>query len=117
MNVTEIEIYRDGGTITFRILDDAELEGSYRLQTPSLGEPRPIFRDEKKLKLRSVRERELATALERWLDAELTPERADALRDLDQLSIWQNLPERLSEVVPLHRVRTVIRCLEARRRG
>jgi len=117
LRVTEIGILRDGGTITFRVLDDPALDGHYRLQTPFLGEPRPIFRDEKKLELGSAGETALATALERWLDAELTPERSSALAELDRLSAWKDLPQRLVEVVPFHRVRTVIRCLEARRRS
>ena len=116
MNVTEIEMHRDGGTITFRLLDDPALEGRYRLQTPRLGEPRPMFRDEVQLAPGSAEENTLAIALERWLKAALSPERANALRDLDQLSTWHNLPERLVDVVPLHRLRAVIGCLQDRRR-
>ena len=114
VTLTNIHILRDGGTILFRIEDPPPLAGSYRLRTPFAGEPRPIFRDEVQLELASAEEAALSSALQRWLDAHLTPTAAAALRELDELKEWRNLPERLDRVVPLHRIRHVIHCLDAR---
>lgn len=44
MQVGDIMILRDGGTITFTIVG-GDLSGKYRLQTPLAGEPRLLFRD------------------------------------------------------------------------
>lgn len=114
MTVTDITILRDGGTILFRIEDPPPLAGRYRLRTPFHGHPRPIFRDAVQLELGSTREAALSRALREWLDARLDPASAAALRELDELGEWRNLPERLLQVVPLHRIREVIRCLDGR---
>lgn len=114
MEVTDIMTARDGGTITFRIVDGGALSGAYRLQTPFLGTPRPLFHDEVRLRKRSRKEKGVAAALQGWLDTRLTPDLAAALRELDSRRIWQNLPDHLLRAVPLHRVRTVVKCLRAR---
>jgi hypothetical protein len=113
--VTDIIILRDGGTILFRIEDPPSLAGKYRLRTPFAGEPRPIFRDEAQLEFGSAEEAALSSALQGWLESRLTPAAGAALRELDELKEWRNLPSRLDEVVPLHRIRDVIRCLYGRR--
>jgi hypothetical protein len=115
VTVTDIEILRDGGTILFRVKDPPLLAGKYRLRTPFAGEPRPIFRGEVQLEFASAEEAELSNALQRWLDSQLSPPASAALDELDQLTEWRNLPDRLDDVVPLHRIRDVIRCLDGRR--
>lgn len=115
MTITDIDILRDGGTILFRISGATPLSGGYRLRTPFAGEPRPIFRDETQLELGSAAEADLSGALQHWLDAQLSPAASAALGELDQLEEWRNLPRQLVDVVPLHRIRAVIRCIEARR--
>jgi len=114
MNITDITIYRDGGSITFRVAEDAALDGNYCLETPFMGEPRPMFRDGERLAFGSAAEVELSAKLQRWLDAQLTPEASDAIRELDELPQWRNLPDRLSAATPLYHIRTVIRCLQDR---
>lgn len=44
MDVTDIEVDRDGGTIRFRVLAGSALAGRYRLQTPFLGDPSAALR-------------------------------------------------------------------------
>jgi hypothetical protein len=113
MNVRDITVWRDGGTITFAIEDDA-LGGAYRLRTPFSGEPRPLFRDGEELQCGGPAERELVTALRAWLAGQITASIAAALVRLDQLPLWRNLPGELLVAAPIHRIRAVTRCLEDR---
>ena len=110
MTITNIEILRDGGTILFT-LSGGPNAGNYRLQTPFLGEPRPIFFNEQKLEFGSPEEQDLIPQLQAWLRGNLTEDRQRALSTLDGLKVWRNLPRDLLDAVPLHRVRTVIECL------
>lgn len=111
--VTDIETIRDGGTILFR-LSGTEADGSYRLQTPFLGTPRPLFKGERKLAFGSIEESSVAAVLTEWLDAAASEEVKSCLAELDSLSEWRNLPAHLVKVVPLHRIRTVVRELNQR---
>lgn len=115
VTITDIHLLRDGGTILFVIQDPPLLAGRYRLRTPFEGEPRPIFRDEVQLELGSKEEAALSRGLQRWLSSRLTPTVAAALQELDEFKRWPNLPDRLAQVVPLHQIRDVIRCLDGRR--
>src|SRR4051812_48163495 len=108
--ISEIEMFRDGGTIFFT-LSGAPNAGRYRLQTPFRGEPRPLFVGDRQLEFGSTAERELIPQLEQWLDQSMTEERQEALRTLDALKTWHQLPAKLLDVVPLHRIRTVLQCL------
>src|SRR5687767_10546383 len=89
VTVTDIDILRDGGTILFRLRGATPFTGKYRLRTPFGGEPRPIFRDEAQLELGSAAEAELSSALQRWLDSQLSPAASAALGKLDQLKEWR----------------------------
>jgi hypothetical protein len=111
--IREIMIWRDGGTITFTI-EDGELAGRYRLRTPSAGEPRPLFRDDRPLAFGGAEETVLLHGLRGWWSATVTPEDTRALARLDSMREWRNLTDELKRVVPLHRVRAVIQCLEER---
>ena len=111
--IREIMIWRDGGTITFTI-DGGELAGRYRLRTPSAGEPRPLFRDDRQLAFGGPEETVLLDGLRGWWSATVTSEDARALTQLDSMREWRNLNDALNRVVPLHRVRAVIQCLEER---
>jgi len=113
MTISDIQILRDGGTILFT-LSRTRNAGCYRLQTPFLGEPRPIFVNDKQLELGSHAEHELITQLEGWLHQSMTEDRQKALRTLDALNEWRNLPGDLLDAVPLHRIRTVLECLAKR---
>lgn len=113
MSVRDIEIRRDGGTITFT-LDASELAGAYRLRTPLAGEPRLVFRDERELACGGEDERHLLAELQSWFAGQVTPTVEASLTELDALSIWNDLPVELLAAVPLHHLRTVIRCLQAR---
>src|SRR5262245_27995967 len=115
MEVRDIGCMRDGGTITFTLADADALTGRYRLQTPWLGEPRPLFRDERRCG--GAAERELVVALRTWLDGALTADLRAALDRLDVLPEWRNLSGDLLAAVPLHRLRTVVQCIEARPHG
>lgn len=111
MNVSNVQMWRDGGTITFTVESGAS-EGNYRLQTPRLGEPRPLFRDERRLRLGGPEERALLADLRAWW-ARASPAEAEACRRLDTLE-WRNLPPDLTAAVPLHRMRAVMACLADR---
>ena len=113
MRVGDIMIWRDGGTITFTV-DGCDLAGKYRLQTPLTGEPRPLFRDDTQLPIGGPDEAALVASLREWLSATATANTHVALARLDGMREWRNLPDDLDRVVPLHRIRSVIRCLEAR---
>ena len=113
MRVTDIMVWRDGGTVTFAV-DDDMWAGRYRLRTPFAGEPRLLFRDDVPLPCGGATEKALAGALRRWLDVAVTSDVAAALWRLDSLQEWRNPPTDLGAVVPFHRIRTVIVCLEAR---
>lgn len=111
MTITDIEMYRDGGTITFRVVD-GPFAGDYRLQTPFRGQPCPLFRDEVRIPMASREERRLLDALRQWFDGLPTDIRA-GVEELDRVS-WVGLSKRLYEFVPQYLVRSVIRCLEER---
>jgi hypothetical protein len=113
MQISEIMIIRDGGTIQFEISDDI-LVGKYRLQTPFLGEPRPLFHDEHKLDFGSAEEVAVARKLKVWLADNLTDELKQSLAELDDLKVWQNISAKLNKVVPYHRIRKVLHVLAAR---
>lgn len=113
MKVEGIEIWRDGGTIVFQITESS-LAGRYRLQTPFAGRPEPLYRDGAQLGLGSAEETALADDLQRWLDPQLGSPELAALSKLDAMQEWRNLPAELLRVVPLHRIRRVIRCLRDR---
>ncbi len=113
MNITGIDILRDGGTILFT-LSGTPNAGRYRLQTPFRGEPRPIFLADQQLELGSPAERELITQLQGWLHNVTTPDKVKALHTLDKLKEWRNLPRDLADAVPMHRIRSVIECLMKR---
>jgi hypothetical protein len=110
MKISDIEMLRDGGTILFT-LSGTPNAGRYRLQTPFRGEARPLFVGDRQLEPGSAAERELVPQLEQWLHQAMTEERQEALSILDGLKTWHNLPNRLLDVVPLHRIRTVLQCL------
>jgi hypothetical protein len=105
-DVTEIEIYRDGGTLEFR-LDGSEIDGFYRLQTPFGGVPEPLFRDGTRLDFGSKEDAAVLGALESWLQATMTPDLAGAIAELVALREWRNLPARLSDVVPIRYIHIV----------
>ena len=113
MKISNVEMLRDGGSIIFTIADSA-LAGTYRLQTPFRGEPRPIFRDHKQLVIGSIQEHELLKELRRWLSLQLDVKTAGALHELAQRDSWHNLDDRLRRALPCHRIQTVINCLETR---
>jgi hypothetical protein len=116
MQVSQIMILRDGGTILFEISGDASA-GKYRLQTPFLGKPEPLFHDERKLDFGSVEEIEVASKLKAWLADNLTGELKQSLAKLDSLKGWKNLPAKLGRAIPYHRIRYVVRILETRPAG
>jgi hypothetical protein len=111
--VSDIAMIRDGGSIQFRV-SNSDANGLYRLQTPLLGTPQPLFKDGSRLEFGSAEEMTVLAALRQWLAASLTKEVLAAMAELHKLPLWQNLPKRLLEVVPLHRVRLVIQRLEER---
>jgi hypothetical protein len=113
MRIGDIMIRRDGGTITFTV-EDSELAGKYQLRTPFAGEPRPLFRDHRQLALGGPEEMALLASLRDWLSAAATEDSQRALARLDGMREWRNLPEDLDRVIPLHRIKSVIKCLEAR---
>jgi hypothetical protein len=110
LTITDIQILRDGGTILFTLAATPNA-GRYRLQTPFLGEPRPLFLNDRQLGLGSPAEQELVPQLQAWLRENMTAERQEALHQLDSLKEWRNLPRDLLDAVPLHRIRTVLDCL------
>lgn len=113
MFISEVDYDRDGGTITFTIYDDA-IAGVYRLPIAYDGRPRPILRDSQPLPLHSPAEAELLARLQAWLTTHLTDDLRAALRILDDLPEWRNLPEALDEAVPFHHIRHVIHYLAPR---
>jgi hypothetical protein len=113
MHVSDIMIWRDGGTITF-VVGDSPVNGKYRLRSPLHGEPRPLFHDDEQIENGGAIEKALLVELRYWFASTVTTDAAEAIRKLDSLREWRNLPDELAKVVPLHWIRTVIRCLEAR---
>ena len=113
IDVSEIEIYRDGGTIEFRVSGGCT-DGFYRLQTPFLGTPEPLFKDGRKLEFGSSEEAGVLAALQEWQVLVCTNDVVAALGELDKLKVWLNLPQNLSDVVPIHHIRTVVERLSAR---
>jgi hypothetical protein len=111
--VSDIGMYRDGGTIVFR-LSGFTVDGLYRLRTPLQGLPQPLFRDDVQLPFGGEVEVAVLAALRGWLAGETIGDAAIALSELTGLSLWQNLPERLNQVVPLWRIRHVVERLAER---
>ena len=112
-DVTDIEIYRDGGTIEFRV-SGSDADGFYRLQTPMLGRPEPLLKDGRRLDFGSPEEVAVLGVLRQWQAAVSTNNVIAAMAELDKMQLWLNLPQYLSEAVPVHRVRTVIQRLSER---
>ena len=69
-NVRDIEIWRDGGTITFTLAGDGAVP-SYRLRTPFGGKPRLLFCDERELAPGGGDEAVVLAALQAWLASQL----------------------------------------------
>lgn len=116
VEISDIEIYRDGGTIEFRV-SGSTVDGFYRLQTPFLGFPQPLFRDGTQVPFGAAVEAGVLQALRTWLATEMTEQASTALAELDQMPLWHNLPERLDQVVPLHYVRRLVQRLDERVRA
>ena len=113
IELNDIMIQRDGGTITFTVAGN-DLAGQYRLRTPLQGQPRPVFRGERELQLGGRDEAALLASLREWFSATASPDQQRALARLDEMREWRDLSDDLDRAVPLHRIRDVIRCLEAR---
>ena len=116
LDVTDVEIHRDGGTIEFRV-SGGNADGFYRLQTPALGTPEPLFKDGRRLGLGSGEELAALKAMREWLTAVCDAGTLAALAEVDGMKLWLNLPPNLSEAVPIYYIRRVIRCLDDRRRA
>jgi len=112
-DVTDIEIYRDGGTIEFRVSGSCT-DGFYRLQTPFRGTPEPLFKDGHRLQFGSPEEVAVLEVLREWQAAACTKDVVAALAELDKMQLWLNLPQNLSDMVPIHRIRSVVRKLSER---
>jgi hypothetical protein len=112
MRVSNVQLWRDGGTITFTV-EGSGSSGNYRLQTPFRGEPRPLFRDDRRLRFGGAEERTLLADLRAWL-AQASPADVEACQRLDALAEWRNLPPDLAAAIPLHRMKSVMTCLQAR---
>jgi hypothetical protein len=115
IDISDVEIYRDGGTLEFRV-SGSEVDGFYRLQTPVKGIPEPLFRDEVKLPCGGAEEGKILLVLEQWLTDSITPDAGTALAELEKMRLWLNLPDRLREVVPLYYIRSVAKRLRDRKK-
>ena len=111
--VTDIGIYRDGGTIQFRVAG-SDVDGLYRLQTPFLGVPEPLLKDGRQLDFGSAEEVTVLCILREWLARICTAELHSALVELIELKDWRNRSPSLDGAVPLYRIDTVIKKLNAR---
>jgi hypothetical protein len=112
-DVTNIDIFRDGGTIEFRVTG-SDVDGLYRLQTRFLGEPEPLIRDGRQLDFGSAEELAVLAVLREWLARVSTAELQSALAELKAMKDWRNLSPRVKGAVPLHRIDTVIKKLSTR---
>jgi hypothetical protein len=112
-DVTDIQIYRDGGTIEFRVTG-SDVDALYQLQTPFAGTPRALLKNTQRLEFGSGDECAVLAILREWLARASTRDILAALAELDTMQVWRNLPQRLSEIIPIHRVRTVIQHLSER---
>jgi hypothetical protein len=113
IDVSEIEMYRDGGTIEFRVRG-SDADGFYRLQTPFRGVPEPLFCNEVKLAFGSGEEGRVLAALDSWLKETITTADSAAVDELVATHLWLNLPDRLRKVVPFARIRRVVDKLRQR---
>jgi hypothetical protein len=112
-DIVDIDMYRDGGSIQFRAVG-TEADGLYRLQTPVLGVPQPLFRDGCKLELSSQEEIAILEVLREWYAEVATGAAVASLAELDAMKMWSNLPQNLVDVVPIFYIRSVIRRLSER---
>jgi hypothetical protein len=112
-DITKIMMFRDGGTIEFRVTG-SDADGSYHLRTPFAGLPRPLFKAGAKLEFGSVEELAVLRVLREWLAKVVTDTVSAALAELDKMRKWRDLPPNLSQVIPIHRVRHLIRVLSER---
>ena len=110
MQISRIDILRDGGTIIIQISDDPKA-GIYKLPTPFLGEPRCIYWNHKPLVPGSLDEAEFLGKLKFWWDTEMTDVIRDALSVFDKQTRTRSLP---NQAYPFLYVRTVIEYLEKR---
>jgi hypothetical protein len=114
--VSGIGIFRDGGTIEFR-LSGTSVDSLYRLRSPVFGNPQLLLRDGEPLPPGGAVEAVVLTELRGWLAGAAVGEAAAALAELSQLTLWQNLPDRLVRVVPLHHIGGVVGRLSERVAG
>jgi hypothetical protein len=124
MVISDVILFRDGGTITILVSDDPKA-GAYTLPTPYHSEPRSIYWNEtppddydyrkgKELAIGSLEEAEFLAKLKAWWHLYLTDEIRDDLAYLEGLAEWRNLPERLDKAVTFYRIRRVIEYLAKR---
>jgi hypothetical protein len=111
--IRDIAIYRDGGTIEFR-LESHPLAGLYRLP-PRWHALRPnLTRDGRELAAGSDEEARVLRLLKTWMRETLSPETATALDELGAMREWRNLPPSLEAAVPIFYIRTVLEYLSGR---
>ncbi len=113
MNISDIDIMRDGGTIIFTITDDGWIT-DYSLQSPFLGEPRPIFLGRKQLGFDSSEEKELLTTLKAWYATEVDETLAAAITELENPPFEFKRTEIHQQARPYFLIKTVIDCLSKR---
>ena len=113
MKVSGIELWRDGGTISFTV-EESACAGEYRLEPPSRGSRRTLFSNERKLRRGGPEEGALLAELRAWFAQSVTTELLEACEHLDTLAEWRNLSPELVAAVPFYRMRIVLEWLEAR---
>jgi hypothetical protein len=111
VDITDIAICMDGGTVSFRVTG-TDVDGPYRLQTPLLGTPQPLFKNERKLDFGSADEIAVLSVLREWLAQVATAELHPALVELNELKDRRNHSPGLGGTA--HLIDAVVKKLSAR---
>ena len=110
MEITGVDVLRDGGTIIIRVTDDLR-SGKYLLPTPFIKGPRHIAWNGQDLTIGSPEEKEFLMKLKGWWDIHLTMDIKKALENFDEHPGQSSMAK---PVLDFLYIRTVIKYLEPR---
>ena len=114
MNVKNIEMLRDGGSILFE-LQGSKADGYYKLESPLHANPRKLMKNARVIELGSDEEQIICQELLDWIGFVVTESIRSKLNKLKRIE-WRNLPDDLQEAIPYFRIESVIDVLIRRKK-
>jgi hypothetical protein len=114
MNVKNIEMLRDGGSILFE-LQGSKADGYFKLESPLHSKPRKLIKNARAIELGSDEEQIICQELINWIGFVVTDSIRSKMNKLKEIE-WRNLPDALQEAIPYFRIEAVINVLSQRKK-